>query len=153
MAGVGIPDSVISSSPGHPNLSGNLPVPRAGPRGASSMNAVCRFAIAAALTAAAAPAARAQQAQQPPATPPQQQGQKPEQKPERKPEEAPKYEETVVVSASRTEEKLVNAPATMSVIGSQALESAPTQHFAELLRAVPGLNITQVSARDINIPT
>ena len=30
--------------------------------------------------------------------------------------EPPKYEETVVVSASRTEEKVINAPATMSVI-------------------------------------
>src|SRR5262245_22066421 len=116
------------------------------------MNAVCRFAIAAALVAVAAPSARAQQAQQPPAAPPQQE-QKPDQKPEQKPEEQPKYEETVVVSASRTEEKLVNAPATMSVIGAQAIQSAPTQNFAELLRAVPGLNITQVSSRDINITT
>jgi outer membrane receptor protein involved in Fe transport len=112
------------------------------------MNAVCRFAVAAVFVAAAAPSARAQQAQPPPAAPPQR-----EQKPEQKPEEPPKYEETVVVSASRTEEKLVNAPATMSVIGPQTIQSAPTQNFAELLRAVPGLNITQVSSRDINITT
>jgi outer membrane receptor protein involved in Fe transport len=58
-----------------------------------------------------------------------------------------------VVSASRTEEKLVNAPATMTVIGPQTLQSAPTQNFAELLRAVPGVNIAQVSARDINVTT
>jgi outer membrane receptor protein involved in Fe transport len=112
------------------------------------MNAVCRFAIAAALVAVAAPWAQAQQPQPQPAAPPQQQ-----QKPEQKPEEQPKYEETVVVSASRTEEKLVNAPATMSVIGAQTIQSAPTQNFAELLRTVPGLNITQVSSRDINITT
>src|SRR5204862_2495573 len=62
-----------------------------------------------------------------------------------------KYEETVVVSASRSDEKLINAPATMSVIGPSTIESAPTQNFAELLRTVPGLNITQVSARDINV--
>jgi outer membrane receptor protein involved in Fe transport len=75
-----------------------------------------------------------------------------QQKPaEQKPAETPKYEETVVVSASRTEEKLVNAPATVSVIGTQVIESAPTQNFADLLRAVPGINVTQVSARDINI--
>src|SRR4029077_18982188 len=76
-----------------------------------------------------------------------------EQKPEQKPEEPQKYEETVVVSASKNEEKLINAPATMSVIGAQAIQSAPTQNFAELLRAVPGVNITQVSARDINVTT
>ena len=76
---------------------------------------------------------------------------KPEQKPEPKPDEPQKYEETVVVSASRTEEKLINAPATMTVIGPQTIQSAPTQNFAELLRTVPGVNITQVSARDINV--
>jgi iron complex outermembrane receptor protein len=41
----------------------------------------------------------------------------------------------------------------MTVIGPQTLQSAPTQNFAELLRAVPGVNITQVSARDINVTT
>src|SRR5439155_20176574 len=43
------------------------------------------------------------------------------------------------------------APATMTVIGAQTIQSAPSQNFAELLRAVPGMNITQVSARDINV--
>jgi outer membrane receptor protein involved in Fe transport len=75
----------------------------------------------------------------------------PAQEQQPKPAELPTYEETLVVTASRAEERLVNAPATISVIGAQAIESAPTQHFADLLRAVPGLNITQVSARDINI--
>ena len=59
----------------------------------------------------------------------------------------------MVVSASRAEEKLVDAPATMSVITGAAIEIAPTRNFAELLRAVPGVNVTQVSARDINITT
>ncbi|MBA3885169.1 MAG: TonB-dependent receptor [Acidobacteria bacterium] len=67
------------------------------------------------------------------------------------PDEPQKYEETVVVSASRAEERLVNAPATMTVISGLPLETAPSQNFAELLRSVPGLNITQVSARDINV--
>ena len=39
----------------------------------------------------------------------------------------------------------------MSVITAQTIENAPTPNFAELLRSVPGLNITQVSARDINV--
>jgi outer membrane receptor protein involved in Fe transport len=86
--------------------------------------------------------------QQPSAQP---QEKKPDQKPEQKPEEPQKYEETVVVSASKAEEKLINAPATMSVVTSQQIESAPTQNFAELLRSIPGVNVTQVSARDINV--
>ena len=56
---------------------------------------------------------------------------KPEQPEQQKPAEQPKYEETVIVTASKTEEKLVNAPATVSVIGPQVIESAPTQNFAQ----------------------
>ena len=66
---------------------------------------------------------------------------------------AAKYEETVVVTASRASEKLVNAPATMSVVTSAQIEGASSPNFAELLRSVPGVNITQVSARDINVTT
>ena len=113
------------------------------------MTAVCRYALVALLCGAVAPLASAQQPPPTaPAPPP-----KPDPKPEPKPQEPEKYEETVVVSASRTEEKLVNAPASISVIGAQTIQNAPTQNFAELLRAVPGVNITQVSARDINITT
>ena len=61
------------------------------------------------------------------------------------------YRETVVVSASKTEQQLVDAPATMSVIGERALTVAPSGSYAELLRSVPGVNITQISARDINV--
>lgn len=68
-----------------------------------------------------------------------------------KPAEQPTYEETVVVTGSRTEEKLVNTPATISVISSQTIASSPSQNLADLMRAVPGVNITQVSARDINV--
>ena len=112
------------------------------------MNLVCRFALAALITALAAPYAAAQAAQQQPA----QQTQKPEPPPEQEPEEL-RIEETVVVSGSRTEQQLINAPATMSVITTQAIENAPTRNFAELLRAVPGVNFTQVSARDVNVTT
>lgn len=55
------------------------------------------------------------------------------------------------MTGSGTVEKLINTPATMSVITAPMIELAPTQNFAELLRSVPGLNITQVSARDINV--
>ena len=134
------------------------------------MNAVCRFTVAAAVLAtlggpaitsdlaAQQPARQGGTVQQPPAQPQATQppaaqppAKPPAAQPPAKPEEQPKYEETVVVSASRTEEKLINAPATMSVVTSQTIETAPTQNFAELLRSIPGVNITQVSARDINL--
>jgi outer membrane receptor protein involved in Fe transport len=60
-------------------------------------------------------------------------------------------EEVTVVSASRTAAKLVDAPATMSVVAPDVLESTPSQNFADLLRSVPGVNAIQTSARDINL--
>ena len=68
-----------------------------------------------------------------------------------KPEDPPKFADTVVVTGSKAEEKLLDTPATMSVITSQTIETAPSANFAELLRSIPGVNITQVSARDINV--
>ena len=126
------------------------------------MKAVCRSCAGGrAVWRVRPPAVSAQQPA--PAKDPQAAAAKPDQKPEQKPApkpapkpdeqppDQPKYEETVVVSASRTEEKLINAPATMTVIGPETIQSAPTQNFAELLRTVPGVNVTQVSARDINV--
>jgi iron complex outermembrane receptor protein len=63
------------------------------------------------------------------------------------------YEEQVVVSASRTEQQLVNAPAAVSLVTSQTIENSPAVHIGDLLRGVPGLNVSQTSARDINITT
>ena len=65
--------------------------------------------------------------------------------------ESPVYEETVVVTASKVEQQLVNAPATISVLSSRAIENLPAQNYGDLLRRVPGLNVSQTSARDINI--
>jgi outer membrane receptor protein involved in Fe transport len=128
-------------------------VTRISPSGGSeqeqTMHSVSRQALALGLAMCfVAPVLAQQASQQPPPPPPKPPVQDPA-KP--KPEEPQKYEETVVVSASRTEERLVNAPATMSVISGIPLETATSQNFAELLRSIPGVNITQVSARDINI--
>lgn len=112
------------------------------------MNRVYRAALAAAFVVIAAYPAGARQAQ-PPATPPP--AQKPPAQDPKKPDEPQKYEETIVVSGSRTETTIMNAPATMSVISAATIEQAPSRNFAELLRSVPGINVTQVSARDINI--
>jgi outer membrane receptor protein involved in Fe transport len=99
--------------------------------------------------AASAPAERAAQQTPPagqPAPPPPQPPKEPT-----PPAEIPTYEETVVVTASKTEQALLDAPATMTVISSQTLQNLPAQNYADVLRAVPGLNVTQLSARDINL--
>ncbi len=73
-------------------------------------------------------------------------------------QEKAKAEETVrrsdeitVESASKVETKLVDAPATMSVVTSETLAAQPAQNMADTLRTVPGVNVIQTSARDINL--
>ena len=63
------------------------------------------------------------------------------------------YQEQVVVTASKTEEQLVNAPAAVSVISTETIQNSPATNIGDLLRAVPGVNVSQVSARDVNITT
>ncbi|MEN3337956.1 MAG: outer rane receptor for ferrienterochelin and colicin [Acidobacteriota bacterium] len=111
------------------------------------MNVVCRVALAVTLAALLGAPSFAQQPAAPGAPAPAQSA-----APSTSQEPAdPTYEETVVVSGSRVEQKLVNTPVTMTVIGARQIEGATSQNFAELLRSVPGLNITQTSARDINV--
>lgn len=90
-----------------------------------------------------------QQTQPPPPKPAVKPGEKPVE--EKKEEEQPRYEEQVVVTASKVEQQLINAPATVSVINTQTLESKPAADFAGLFRAVPGVNVSQTSARDVNV--
>ncbi|MEY4095630.1 MAG: Colicin receptor precursor [Acidobacteriota bacterium] len=73
------------------------------------------------------------------------------QQPPAKPEEQPVYEEQVVVTAARVEQQLVNAPATVSVVTADVIASTPATNYAEFFRAVPGVNLSQTSARDFNI--
>jgi len=75
----------------------------------------------------------------------------PPQQPPAKPEEAPIYEEQVVVTASKVEQQLVNAPATVSVVTADVIASTPATNYAELFRSVPGVNLSQTSARDFNL--
>src|SRR5688500_7645167 len=65
----------------------------------------------------------------------------------------PAFEEQVVVTASRVDEQWVNAPAAVSVITSTTIQNSPATNIGDLLRSVPGMNVTQVSARDINLTT
>jgi outer membrane receptor protein involved in Fe transport len=65
----------------------------------------------------------------------------------------PAFEEQVVVTASRVEEQLVNAPAAVSIVNSVTIQNSPATNIGDLLRSVPGVNVTQVTARDVNINT
>ena len=113
----------------------------------------CLIALACAQFAAA----------QSPAAPPPQDPQKPRPAEEQQPppagepvdvaQESPVYKEQVVVSASKNEEALVNAPAAVSIITSQQIVNTASSSYADLFRSVPGVNVTQTSARDINITT
>ena len=66
---------------------------------------------------------------------------------------APAFEETVVVSASRTKVLLEDTPTTISVIGRNTIETRPAQNIGDLMREVPGANVVQSSARDVNVAT
>ena len=63
------------------------------------------------------------------------------------------YEEQVVVTASRSEQQLVNAPAAVTLVGPTTIENSPATNIGDLLRSVPGINVMQTSARDINLTT
>jgi outer membrane receptor protein involved in Fe transport len=78
-------------------------------------------------------------------------GQKPEEKAKAEEETVRRSEEVTVESASKVAGKLIDAPATMSVVTSEALAAQPAQNMADTLRSVPGLNVIQTSARDINL--
>ena len=105
------------------------------------------LAVALTLALVASPVAFAQTGGQPP----QQQPAQPPAQPPTPPEEQPVYEEQVVVTASKVEQQLVNAPATVSVVTADVIASTPSTNYAELLRSVPGVNLSQTSARDFNI--
>ena len=61
------------------------------------------------------------------------------------------FTDTVVVSGSKVEEKVIDSPATISVITSDSIAVNPAQNFGDLLRSVPGVNVIQMSARDVNL--
>jgi outer membrane receptor protein involved in Fe transport len=67
------------------------------------------------------------------------------------PEDVGAVGDIVVVTASRREEQLLNAPATVSVLGEEVIGNSPGQSVPDLLRLVPGLNTVQSSARDVNV--
>jgi outer membrane receptor protein involved in Fe transport len=59
------------------------------------------------------------------------------------------YSETVVVTASRTEQTLQDTPAAVSVIEGKQIVQAPVDDYGDILRNVAGSNTVQMNARDI----
>jgi outer membrane receptor protein involved in Fe transport len=101
----------------------------------------CRIVLV--LILAACPPAWGQTPTQPAPAPPS--------PPETEAAEPLRYEELVVVTAAKTEQKVIDAAPTMSVITSETIQNSASRSYADLLRAVPGMNVSQTSARDINV--
>jgi iron complex outermembrane receptor protein len=63
--------------------------------------------------------------------------------------------DTIVVmpveTPSRREQRLIDSPVTVSVVQADAIERAPAQGVTDLMRMVPGVNVAQTSARDVNV--
>jgi len=59
--------------------------------------------------------------------------------------------EVIVVTASRTEQPLNEAPASLTVLDQKTIEAIPADDYGDLLRNVAGLNVSQTSARDLNM--
>ena len=61
------------------------------------------------------------------------------------------FGDTVVVTASRTEIRVVDAPVTTSVVPAATLETTASTNVGDVLRSVPGVNVVQLSARDVQV--
>jgi iron complex outermembrane receptor protein len=70
---------------------------------------------------------------------------------DRKPDPLPVFEELVEVTASRDERPLLDAPATVSVLGSGQLATLPATGYADALRSIAGLNVIEASAGDLRL--
>ncbi len=67
--------------------------------------------------------------------------------------EGGEVKDVIVVTASRMEQRLQEVPVAMTVIGAEELETMPADDYGDVLRNVPGVNVTQFSARDVQINT
>ena len=63
------------------------------------------------------------------------------------------FEDEITVTASKYEQDVLDAPATVSIISEQAIQALPTQNIGDLLREVPGVNVNQMSALSFGIST
>jgi outer membrane receptor protein involved in Fe transport len=65
----------------------------------------------------------------------------------------PSYGDTVVVTGSRSPESLRTAPVAVTVVRSAEIENTPATNYSDLLRSVPGVNVIELSPRDVQIVT
>ena len=65
----------------------------------------------------------------------------------------PSYGDTLVVTGSRAPEALRTAPVAVTVLRSAELETTPATNYSDLLRSVPGVNVIELSTRDVQIVT
>ena len=63
----------------------------------------------------------------------------------------PRFTDQVVVSASRVEQEIVNAPAAIAVIPTEVIETQAANNFGDLLRQAPGVNVTQLSSTHYSV--
>ena len=63
----------------------------------------------------------------------------------------PRFSDQVVVSASRVEQEIVNAPAAIAVISREVIETQAASNFGDLLRQAPGVNVTQLSNTNYSV--
>ena len=62
-----------------------------------------------------------------------------------------RFSDQVVVSASRVEQEIVNAPAAIAVISREVIETQAASNFGDLLRQAPGVNVTQLSNTNYSV--
>ncbi len=67
------------------------------------------------------------------------------------PREEVALEDVVVVTASRTEQRLQELPTAMTVLTEEMIQAIPSDDYGDLLRNVPGVNVSQMNARDLAI--
>ena len=104
------------------------------------------FVTALALLFFAAQSDAARAAVQEEQDPPQKTEEQKEQSEEAEPTDIlPRFTDQVVVSASRVEQEIVNAPAAIAVITREVIEAQAANNFGDLLRQAPGVNVTQLS--------
>ena len=65
----------------------------------------------------------------------------------------PTYGDTVVVTGSRAPESLRTAPVAVTVLRGTEIENTPATNYSDLLRSVPGVNVIELSPRDVQIVT
>jgi len=62
-----------------------------------------------------------------------------------------RVDEVIVVTASRSETSVREAPAAVTVITAEELGRTPAAGYGDILRNVPGLNVTQMNAREMQV--